>query len=307
MDLTVVIVNWNSGKFLSGCLSSLYKNDNSLDFEILVVDNASSDDSLMCLKKFPRVRLIKNEKNLGFARANNQAIRKSKGKYILLLNPDTVILKDSLKGMAKFLDEHPDVGVLGCKLLNPDGSVQPSCHAFLTLPHVFFEISQLNYLLPKNNFFIKIFSFLGKFFPKLFINYLTPSEPIEVDSVMGSCYMIRREALKKTGLLDENFFLYHEEMEFSYRVWQKGYKVMFYPYASVVHYSKHVSNKVPDLVYYERCRSILHFFKKHKPQQVNLLKLLMFSPLLINLLSLPFRKEFKNALRYRIKVIKLLK
>lgn len=306
MDLSVIIVNWNSGRFLEQCISSIYEQAPKLKFEILVVDNASSDQSLVCLKEFPDVRLIRNKNNFGFAKANNQAIKRAKGQYILLLNLDTVVLKDSLERMVRFLDNNKSVGVLGCKLLNPDGSVQPSCHAFLTLSHVFFEVSQLNGLFPKNRFFIKTLGFLNSFFPKLFVNYSVPGKPLEVESVMGSCYMIRRKALEKTGLLDENFFLYHEEMELSFRMRQNGYKVMFYPYASIVHYNKHSAKMVPNLVYYERCRSILHFFGKHKQSQMRILKTVMLFSLLMNLLSLPFRRNFKEALDYRLRVFKLL-
>lgn len=305
MELSIALVNRDGEGFLEKCLRSIYKNSKGLGFETFVVDNASSDQSLSCLRKFPNVDVIRNKKNLGFAKANNQAIRRSKGRYILLLNPDTLVLKNSFKNMIKFLDKNKDIGVLGCKLLNPDGSVQPSCHAFLTLPHVFFEISQLDRLFPKNRFLITFFKPFTKL--KLFVNYSTPDKPVEVDSVMGSCYMIRKNALDKTGLLDGNFFLYHEEMELSYRMWQKGYKVVFYPHASVVHYGKHSTRRVPDLVFYERCRSILYFFKKHKPDQFNILKKIMFLSLLINSLSLIFRKDFKNALNYRLKVFKLLK
>jgi hypothetical protein len=303
MDLSIIIVNWNSGIILEKCLSSIYKTK-GIRFETFVVDNASSDQSLTCLKKFYAVKLIQNKKNLGFTKANNQAIRKAKGRYVLLLNPDTVVLKNSLKSMVKFLNKNKAVGVLGCKLLNHEGSIQPSCHAFLTIPHVFFEVSQLDYLFPKNKFFIKLFRPFNRL--KLFTNYLTPDKPVEVDSVMGSCYMTRKEALKKTGLLDENFFLYHEEMELSYRLWQKGYKVMFYPYASVIHKGKHSTEQVPNLVYYERCRSILHFFRKHKRNQLNLLKITILFALAINLLSLPFRRNFKESLMCRMRVTGLL-
>ncbi len=151
-----------------------------------------------------------------------------------------------------------------------------------------------------------MFGSLNKIFPNLFANYLLSDKPVEVDSVMGSCYMIRKEALKKTGLLDENFFLYHEEMELSYRMWQKGFKVMFYPYASVIHYNKHSTRRVPNLVFYERCRSILHFFKKYKCNKFNILKFVMLFSLLINSFSLPFKKDFKEALAYRFKVLRLL-
>lgn len=305
MDLSIIIVNWDSGKFLEKCLDSVYKTLKGISFEVFVVDNASSDYSLVCLKKFPKVKLIKNKENLGFARANNQAIGKSRGRCILLLNPDTIVMNGSVKKMLSYMGENLDVGVLGCKLLNTDKTIQPSCHAFLTLPHVFFEVSQLDRLFPKNKFLITFFRPFTRL--KLFVNYSMPNNPVEVDSVMGSCYMIRKKALDKAGLFDENFFLYHEEMELSYRMWQNGYKIMFYPYVSVIHYGKHSTNKVLDMVYYEHCNSILHFFNKHKNKQITLLKIVMLFSLLINFLSLPLRKDFKNALNYRLKALKLLK
>lgn len=302
MDLSIIIVNWNSQDMLRKCAKSIILNKPRLSFEVFIVDNASSDDSLESLPR--NFKTIGNKQNLGFSKACNQAIKRAKGRYILLLNPDTLVLEGSLEGMVGFLDENEGVGVLGCKLLNSDGSVQPSCHAFLTLPHVFFEVSQLDKLFPKNKFFIGFFKPFTRL--KFFVNYSIPDEPVEVDSVMGSCYMIRKEALKKTGLLDENFFLYHEEMELSFRMWQNGYKVMFYPYSSVIHYGKFSTSKMPDMVYYERCRSSLHFFRKHKHTKLSALKTIMFFSLLINLLSLPFRKNFKTALDYRLKVLKLL-
>lgn len=304
MDLSIVIVNWNSQDMLRGCAESILSNGQGLDYEVIIVDNASSDKSL---KDIPsNFKLIQNKQNLGFSKACNLAIRLSKGNYLLLLNPDTIILKDSLKKMVDFLDKNKGIGVLGCKLLNPDSSVQPSCHAFLTLPHVFFEVSQLNLLFPKNKFFVKLFAPLRKFFLNMFVNYFVPYEPVEVDSVMGSCYMIRKEALRKTGLLDEKFFLYHEEMELSYRMWQNGYKVVFFPYAAVIHYGKHSTRQVPNMVYFERCKSILHFFKKHKPNQLTLLKITILFALAINLLSLSFRKNFKESLMCRMHVMSLL-
>lgn len=304
MGLSIVIVNWNSGGMLRKCAESILVNGSDLDFEAIVVDNASSDDSL---KDIPdNFKIIRNSKNLGFSKACNQAIKLSKGRYVLLLNPDTLVQKSSLEQMVYFLDKHQDVGILGCKLLNPNGSVQPSCHAFLGLTQVFFEVSQLNHLFPKNRFSIRTLGFFNKFFPKLFANYSTSDNPIEADSVMGSCYMIRRQALEKTGILDENFFLYHEEMELSYRMWKNDYKVMFYPFASVVHYGRYSTKQVPNLVYYERCRSILHFFEKHKFGQLGSLRLIMFFSLLINSLNMPFRKNFKEAFGYRLKVLKLL-
>lgn len=304
MDLSIIIVNWNSGDILRKCVESIKLNKSGLNFEVLVVDNASSDNSLEDIP--PGFKIIKNKENLGFSKACNQAIRVSKGRYILLLNPDTLILKNSLKKMINFLNKNKNVGVLGCKLLNSDGSIQPSCHAFLGLSHVFFEVAQLDKLFPKNRFFIQAFGFLSNYF-SLFANYKIPNKPIEVDSVMGSCYMIRKNALEKTGLLDENFFLYHEEMELSYRMWQNNYKVMFYPYASIVHYNKCSTKKVPNLVYYERCRSILHFFKKHKHGQFSILRFVMLFSLSITSLSLLFRKNFKQALKYRLKILKLLR
>ncbi len=289
MDLSIIIVNWNSGDLLEKCLDSIYRNRDSLDLEIFVVDNASSDQSLSCLKSFREVKLIRNKTNKGFSYANNIALERAKGRFVLLLNPDTQILKNSLKKMVDYLKKHLNVGVLGCRLLNSNRSIQPSCHAFLSLPHVFFEVSQINRLFPKNNFFIKIFRPLTCF--KLFVNYANPDYPVEVDSVMGSCFLIRKEALSKTGLLDENFFLYHEEMELSYRMWQSGYKVLFFPDAEVIHHREQSVRKVQGRVFFERCRSILLFFHKHKPKELYLVRVIMLLSLVLNLL-LPFKKEF---------------
>jgi len=167
----------------------------------------------------------------------------------------------------------------------------PSCHAFLTLPHVFFEVSQIGKLFPKNKFFITLFKPFNNL--KLFANYSIYNKPTEVESVMGSCYMIRKSSLSKTGLFDENFFLYHEEMELSYRMRKKGYKVMFYPYASIIHYNKQSVELIPDKVYTERCKSILHFFRKHKKNQLKFAKNIMFFALVLNI-ALPFKKKFSS-------------
>jgi len=289
---------------LRNCVRSILTSKPDFNYEILIFDNNSSGDSLDGISG-NNIKIIRNDQNLGFAKACNQGIRLSRGKYVLLLNPDTLVMNDSLNKMVYFLDDNKNVGILGCKLLNPDGSVQPACHAFLTLTHVFFEVSQLNRLFPKNKFFIKTLGFLSNYF-SLFTNYRVPTQPLEVDSVMGSCYMIREEALQKVGLLDENFFLYHEEMELSYRMWQEGYKVMIYPLASITHYGKHSTKKVPNFVYYERCKSILYFFRKHKNTQNRTLKLVMLMSLFMNFLSVPFKKDFRSALSYRLKVFKLI-
>ena len=304
MYLSIVIVNWNSNDTLRNCVRSILTNKPDFDYEVLIIDNNSSDDSLEGISE-NNIKIIRNDQNLGFSKACNQGIKLSKGKYILLLNPDTLVMNNSLNKMVYFLDDNKNVGILGCKLLNPDGSVQPSCHTFLTLTNVFFEVSQLNRLFPKNKFFIKTLGFLSNYF-SLFTNYKVPTQPLEIDSVMGSCYMIQEEALQKVGLFDENFFLYHEEMELSYRIWQEGYKVMFYPFASVTHYGKYSTKRVPNFVYYERCKSILYFFRKHKHSQIRDLKSIMLISLFINFFSVPFKKDFRSALSYRLKVFKLI-
>jgi hypothetical protein len=224
-DVSIVIVNWNTKDFLKKCLDSVYSHINGISFEVLVVDNASSDGSVEMVKnRFLQVRLIINDKNLGFARANNQAIRISNGRYLLLLNSDTVVLKDTILEMVRFMDSHPRAGIAGSKLLNPDATLQLSCYNIPTLRRVFFEYTFLSRILPFNS---------GEI-----ILHFKHNKEKEVGYVSGACFMIRKRLLDEIGLLDERFFMFAEEADLCLRAHKRRWKVFFIPQAEVIHYGR---------------------------------------------------------------------
>ena len=227
LDLSIIIVSYNTSDFLKECLESIKKNTERLNYEIIVVDNTSSDNSVKMIKKeFPQVLLIESRKNLGFSKANNVGVKKSKGRYVLFLNPDTVVYKDSLFGMVKFMDEHKEAGAATCKLLMPGGRLDDAAHR--GFPN------------PWNSF--SYFSGLSKLFPssKLFggynLGFLDLSKPHEIDACAGAFMMARRESGEKIGWWDEDYFFYGEDLEFCFRLKETGWKVYFVPSASALHY-----------------------------------------------------------------------
>ncbi|HNT23472.1 MAG TPA: glycosyltransferase family 2 protein [Anaerolineales bacterium] len=221
--LSVIIVNWNTRGLLQGCLESLYNNLPDGELEIIVVDNASTDGSLEMLHKhFPQVKVIANSQNLGFARANNQAIQISRGDVILLLNSDTLILPGSLSNLFQCLEAYPDAGIFGGKLLNKDGSFQSSYNDFPNL------ISEL-----------LLMAGLAR---RVYTNYY-PSYPAErslttcyCDWVGGAFLLVRRAVCEQVGLLDENYFMYAEEVDWCYRAHQAGWRVVYCADAPIIHF-----------------------------------------------------------------------
>ena len=221
-DLSIIIVNYNTKNFLRQCLKSL-----NSDKEIIVVDNHSSDGSpAMVVKEFPRVKLIKNKKNLGFAKANNLAIKKSSGRYILFLNPDTIVQKNTLKTMIQFMEENPQVGAATCRVELIDGQLDQACHrGFPTAWNAFCY-----------------FSGLGKLFPqsKIFAGYSLGCLPLdkihEIDASAGAFLIVRREIGESLNWFDEDYFWYGEDLDFCYRLKQKGWKIMFVSTTKIIHY-----------------------------------------------------------------------
>ena len=226
-ELSVIIVNWNTSDLLRDCLNSVYTETRATSFEILVVDNASSDGSAEMVKReFPQAKLTENQENLGFARANNQAIKQSSGRFILLLNSDTVVLSGALDKMVAFMKTHRAVSASGPMLLNPDGSLQPSIRMShvsgcirVFLPGEWLATYPLRILVRK----------LGK-------KETYSPEPRQVGGVSGACMMITREAVDKVGLLDEQYFFYAEEVDWFYRLQQLGGVVYFIPEAQIIHH-----------------------------------------------------------------------
>ena len=255
LDLSIIIVSWNVKGLLRRCLDSIFQHPTSnLQFEVIVVDNASSDGSAeMVRAEFPQVRLIANEENLGFTRANNQGIAASRGRYVLLLNPDTEVLGDALGAMVDYMDVHPDVGALGPMLLNPDGSVQSSRRRFPTLATALLESTVFQWELSRDNRILRRYYILDR-----------PDDEVqEVDWVTGACILMRREAIEEVGPLDEGFFMYSEELDWCRRAKEQGWKVVYLPTARVIHYGGKSSEQVVPFRHIQFQRSKVRYFRKH--------------------------------------------
>ena len=219
-----------------------------------MIDNTSRDNSVPMLKQnFPEVHLIENDDNVGFTRANNQAIRQCRSDYVLLLNPDTLIQDGAIDKMVQFMDEHPDVGVSGCRVLNEDGSLQLACRRSIPSPSVaFFRLTGLSRLFPKS-----------KMMAQYNLTYLDPMQTHEVDAVSGAFLLIRRQAIEQIGLLDESFWIYGEDIDWCIRAKRAGWKVMYYPDAHILHYKGVGCSTNSRKTSYEFYRAMYLFHKKH--------------------------------------------
>lgn len=244
--VSVIIVTWNSEKEISNCLSSLSEN-----LEIIVVDNSSQDRTREIIKKrFRKVKLLENPSNLGFAKANNQGINIAKGDYILLLNPDTIVSPGSIEGMLKFMETHPDVGVIGPKLLNPDGSIQPSCREFPSYKNILLELTGIPRIFPKIS--------LWK------MGYFNHNDLRDVDQPMGACLLVRRQALREAGLLDESFPIFMNDVDLCYRVKKRGWGIVFFPEAEVFHLRGKSTGRLRGKKIIIAHRSLYKYCKRHK-------------------------------------------
>lgn len=226
-ELSIIIVNYNVKAFLQNCLLSIKKATEKIDSEIIVVDNASDDGSIELIKKnFTDVNLIESKTNLGFSKANNLGLKISQGKFICLINPDTIVEENTFKVMIDFMEDHPEVGLAGCRILNPDGTFQLACRRSFPTPWVAFtKIIGLSKLFPKS-----------KLFARYNLTYLDENQSYEVDAVSGSFMFLRREVYEKIGGLDETFFMYGEDLDYCYRVKQAGYKVYYVHSTQIIHF-----------------------------------------------------------------------
>jgi len=252
-DLSVIIVNWNAKELLAACLESLFADQEGVTVELFVVDNASSDGSVeMVQRDFPEVILIANRENLGFARAANQAIRHSRGRYILLLNPDTLVMKQALLRMVRFLDHQPLVGALGAKILTPNGNIDfRGGRHFPTPLTEFFDQARISKVFPTSRI-------LGRYL----MGYWDHKDSREVDLLSGACMMVRSETIDEVGPLDEEFFLYGEDVEWCYRIKRAGWKIFYYAEAQIIHLGGGSTKGYPESLGIEQLRSINLFFKK---------------------------------------------
>lgn len=254
VDLTVVIVNYNVAYFLEQCLHSVQRASENIECEVFVVDNNSVDGSNdMVRQKFPWVKLIANKDNVGFSRANNQAMRVAKGRYLLLLNPDTLVEEDTFVKSVAFMDAHPDAGGLGVKMIDGKGQFLPESKRGLPTPAVaFYKIFGLSALFPKS-----------KIFGQYHLGYLDQDETHEVPILSGAFMLMRRETLDKVGLLDEAFFMYGEDIDLSYRIVLGGYKNYYFPETRIIHYKGESTKKSSVNYVFVFYRAMLIFANKH--------------------------------------------
>ena len=246
--LSIVIVSWNVREDLRECLQSLLKDEGSRlesgEIEIIIVDNASTDGTAeMVNLEFPQVKLLVNSQNLGYTKANNIGINHSRGKYILLLNPDTVVHQGALQALIDCAESHPEVGIIGAKLLNPDGSVQRSARSFPDIGAGLFRNTFLGRLFP-NNPFVR----------RYLLEDFGYDEVREVDWVSGAAMLVRRDLIERIGGLDERFWAYCEDVDLCWRAWQAGYKVLFCPNAVITHKVGRSSDQrlVPSLIQHHK-------------------------------------------------------
>ncbi len=254
MDLSIIIVNYNVKEFLQNLIHSIEKASTNITKEIIVIDNASDDGSVEFLKeKFPQVKLIVNQKNLGFGKANNIGLKQATGKYILLINPDTIVAEDTFEKMIQFFETNKNVGLAGCKILNPDGTLQLACRRSFPGPWTSFtKVTGLSSLFPKS-----------KLFARYNLTYLDENQSYEVDAISGSFMMMRREVYRKVGGFDEQFFMYGEDLDLCYRVQKAGFKIYYVHTTQIIHY-KGESTKRSSLDETKVFYNAMHLFvKKH--------------------------------------------
>jgi len=253
VDISVVIVGWNAKHYLDLCLESLAKAPPRRSKEVFVVDNASTDDSVEMIEaKYPWVKLIKSSENLGFAKGNNVAIRQCQGRYIALVNPDVIVFPGCLDALADFLDENPKVGNVGPRVFNSDMSMQSTCRRFPTLWNNFCSATRLESLFEGNRFFAGEHMF-----------YFPHDRTLAVDVIVGCFSMIRRETFYEVGLLDEDLFMYGDDVDWCRRARNAGWEVMFYPGGQAIHDRGKTTAPYPVRFAVAQQRSVLHYWKKH--------------------------------------------
>ena len=226
-DISICMVSLNCRDVLKNCLDSLYSSVSPFSYEVIIVDNASSDDTVAQVKSydFPRLRLLQNDRNIGFTKATNQAIRMSSGRYILWLNTDTILNTGTLHRLCLYLDENPRVGIVGPKVLNPDGTFQPQCRRGLPTPWASLaHMLRLNRLWPRHEGF-------GRYL----LSYLPVEQACQVDAVSGCCLMARRQVLNDIGPLDEDYFGFGEDIDWCVCAKKAGWEVWYYPESSIIH------------------------------------------------------------------------
>ena len=242
--ISIVIVSYNVSKLLDECLQSVARALQGIDGEVFVVDNHSKDNTLTMLKeKHPEVKVIANEENVGFSRANNQAIRLSEAEYVLLLNPDTVVYENTLHGVLDFMDKHPEAGGAGVRMLTREGHRAPESRRSIPTP------------------WVAMLKMLGAT-RRYYMSHLSWDEPGQIEAVSGAFFLVRRKALDQVGLLDEDYFMYGEDIDLSYRLLKGGWQNWYLPY-DIIHYKGESTQKSSFRYVHTFYQAMLIFFRKH--------------------------------------------
>ncbi len=268
MDLSIVIVNLNDQARLKACLESIHEKVQALAYEVFVVDNASTDGSAEMVKQsFPWVNLLQNDRNLGFARANNQAIRISQGRYVLLLNCDTLLVDETSAEMVRYMDDHPHYGALAPKVTYRDGTIQTSNNAFPNLFTEFLRLSRVSSLVSnvelRRTLGVSLGRFLGRSINEYLRVYWDHDRLREIDWATGACLLVRRETIDQVGLLDEIFFMYYEDADWCLRMHGRGWKIVYFPRFSIVHDVGRGRGDRHQLEDIERHKSRFYYYHKH--------------------------------------------
>lgn len=266
LDVSIVIVSWNTREILRDCLRSIDEQAKDISYEVIVIDNASSDGSAQMVKqKFPQVTLIENADNRGFAAANNQGLQIAHGKYILLLNPDTVILEQAIDKTFKFAEENPDAAVIGIRNDDKDGQMTPNCFMFASVQNLIISLIGLHKLFPKN-----------RFFGRERLTWWNYQSVKEVDVVAGCFMLVRHEAINQIGGLDERYFMYGEEMDWCWRFKKAGLKILYYPDARIIHYGGLSASQNPQEMRRELQRSFLLFIERRQGKPARIIARILF-------------------------------
>lgn len=256
--LSIIIVSWNVRADVVQCIDSIAANPPSQPYEIILVDNASSDDTVVCVReRFPDIVLVENLQNLGFAAANNIGIQTAVAPYLLFLNPDTIVLPQSLDKLIAFMDQHPDAALCGPRILNADRTIQPSVRRFPNVAGMFYRFT--------------FFKYLGIFrseAAKWKMDDFDHLQEADVEQIMGAAIVARSELIKAMKGFDERFFMYYEEVDLCRRVRQDGWRVIFYPAAEIIHLGGQSSRHVPVKTKFMMLRSLMLYMKKHHPNPV---------------------------------------
>jgi len=293
--LSVIIVSWNVRELLKKCLCSLEREAellNGWEVECLVVDNASTDGTPdMLRREFPKVQLIANQKNTGFAAANNQAFRSCTGDYILLLNPDTEFRQGALREMIRRLESDPSTGAVGPSLIGADGAVQPSCFPVPALFREAWCLLGLDRLHPLSLYPVSKWSRSGR--------------PRKVEGVQGACIMIKRTVIEQVGLFDERFFIYAEEADLCRRIRTAGWSIWWLPTAHVIHYGGQSTRQVAPDMFLQLYRSKLEYFRKHDGHWGGIFyKLILFVASCLRIVIPPLVIPFAPSHREHLSVVK---